>query len=547
MSKKLVFISSVLCFVFLLNAKIVFADDPSATVSTTNGGTQQNGDLQGQQYQGIAPSGGICSPGWNLETTNGGQTYCAPTQTKCDGDNPGSVLTTDNSGFKVCWQKINNPQQGQQNQPGQFQQFNGGQNFQEGNNGQQPQQGKQPMMGGQNNQNQFGGNNQNQQNRQGQEQMQKRQEQQQSQMLKNTQRGLVQAQKNITNMEKRILAIQKKGGVISQDLTNAFQQAKSLITKGQTATTMDEFQSAGLEDMQDIMETINDGMQKAEMSTQFPAMLKQASKIIAQQKKSLASAQKRSSSLKIDLSSLITKWQTAIDGVSQSITQAQQDFQASNIEDAVTALKDNVFDVSQDMHTYQQTFDMVSNSQKMLTNATKELVSIEKRIAALKKQGKDTGDAESVLADSKSKIQIVKDSITKPDIDPDTLMEAIQNIQDSKDELYSAMYDLTGLKQYNIQTQQTVPWLEVQQFQAPQGMQQYFGGFSQQPQNGQGEQRNMQQPSNRPSENQNNNFQQMPGGENNSQSSGSQGLNTNSSSVATASVFDSILNLFKIK
>ena len=47
---------------------------------------------------------------------------------------------------------------------------------------------------------------------------------------------------------------------------------------------MDEFQSAGLEDMQDIMETINDGMQKAEMSTQFPAMLKQASKIIAQQK-----------------------------------------------------------------------------------------------------------------------------------------------------------------------------------------------------------------------------------------------------------------------
>ena len=43
--------------------------------------------------------------GWNLETTNGGQTYCAPTQTKCDGDNPGSVLTTDNSGFKVCWQK----------------------------------------------------------------------------------------------------------------------------------------------------------------------------------------------------------------------------------------------------------------------------------------------------------------------------------------------------------------------------------------------------------------------------------------------------------
>ena len=319
---------------------------------------------------------------------------------------------------------------------------------------------------------------------------QKQQEQQQARMLKSAQNGLAQMQKMITGMEKRMASIEKKGGIIPATLKSSIGQAKDLMSKAQGASTMEEFQSAGLEDMRDLMETINDEMQKAEMSTQFPAMLKQANRALVQQQKALAAAQKKAASLKVSVDSLLASWQKAVDAMSEGISKAQQSSQSGNTEDAVGALKDNVFDAMQTIGDYRQTFEMIANSQKMLASATRELASMEKKIASLKKQGKDTSDAETALTNAKAKIQAVKDAIVQSGIDPDALISTIQDAQDAKEELYSAMYDLTGQAQYNQQTQQqTVPGLNTQQFQAPPGMQQFFGGFGQQQhqgENGQG-------------------------------------------------------------
>lgn len=79
---------------------------------------RQSGEgLRGEAYHGIAPENGKCNPKWILETNNG-RVYCAPTQAKCDEEYPGSVLTTDKFGFKVCWQKMDNSQPQQDSSSG---------------------------------------------------------------------------------------------------------------------------------------------------------------------------------------------------------------------------------------------------------------------------------------------------------------------------------------------------------------------------------------------------------------------------------------------
>ncbi|MBI4225132.1 MAG: hypothetical protein HY617_02270 [Candidatus Sungbacteria bacterium] len=385
------------------------------------------------------------------------------------------------------------PSNGQFGQPqGQFPQ--GGPN---GFNGQQGQQQFNDQMHQQGFSNQDGG---------GQQQNDERFKRQQEQMLKNAKNGLGRMQKMIATMEKRISLIEKKGGIASDTLKTSIQQAKDLMVKAQAASTMEDLQAAGLDDMHELMQTINDEMQKAEMSTQFSAMVKQATRAVAQQQKALASAQKKAGSLKISVDSLMAKWQKAVDDMTQGIAQARQLFQEGNIEDAVEALKDNVFDTMQTLGSYQQTFGMISNSQKMLAVATREMASIEKKIASLKKQGKDTGDAEAAVADGKAKIQAIKDAIAQPDIDPDTLIGAIEDAQEAKEQLYDAMYDLTGQQQYNHQQmQQSIPGLNMQQFQAPPGMQQFFGNGQQQNTNPMQQQGGMQ---NNPSGNDNRGFGQ---------------------------------------
>ncbi len=300
----------------------------------------------------------------------------------------------------------------------------------------------------------------------------KQQEEMQARMLRGAQKGVAQMGKSIAAMEKRIAGIEKKSGVISSDLKNAVEQAKDLMAKAKAATTMDDFQAVGLENMWDVMQTINEEMQKAEMSTQFPGMMKQANRMLSQQQKALKSAQKKADSLKISVDSLLIKWQQSVESMSQSISQAQESFRAGNTMDAIDILQQEVFGAMQDIGNNQQVFEMISNSQKMLKMVEKEVISFEKKIAALKKRGKDTSDAESALLDVKAKIDAVKEVMAETDVSADTIIDAIQDAVEAKEALYEAMAELTG-QNYGVQGQ-SIPDFNFQQFQAPSSLEQFF-------------------------------------------------------------------------
>ena len=301
----------------------------------------------------------------------------------------------------------------------------------------------------------------------------KQQKQQQERMLKNVKRSMAQMARGITQMDKRAANIQKRGGVISPELTAALQKGKDIVAKVNAATTMEEFQESGIEEAGDFMQTLNEEMQKAEMSTQFPRMVKEANKAVTRQQKSLASAQKRAARLKVSMDSLLSKWQEAVSGMTQAISEAQASFQGGDTETAVEILKDRVFDAMQDIGQHQQVFEMVSNSQKVLKSATAEITSITKKIASVAKKGEDTTEAESALEEAKAAVAEVRQIISDPDVDPETLIGAIEAAEEAKFNLYEAMTSLTGQK-YGSAGGYKIPGLNFKQLQAPSSLQQYF-------------------------------------------------------------------------
>ncbi len=74
------------------------------------GGGGSGGELYGDSYSGATYASdfsGTCDEGWNLiSNPKTGRKYCAITQEQCSKDHSGTVLTQDQSGYNVCWLKV---------------------------------------------------------------------------------------------------------------------------------------------------------------------------------------------------------------------------------------------------------------------------------------------------------------------------------------------------------------------------------------------------------------------------------------------------------
>lgn len=299
----------------------------------------------------------------------------------------------------------------------------------------------------------------------------KQMKQREEQMLKDMKRGSAQMERGVVTVEKRLKVLEGKGVPISEETKSALEKAKSLVSKMQGVQSADEIQDLGLEDFGDIMQTLNEGLQKAEMGAQFPKMLKQANNMLKQQQSALKRAQLRATSLKINVESLLADWQNAVNGISQAVSQADQLYKDGNIEAAIDRIKDNVFDAFQDIGDKQRVFEMVSNMQKMVKDADREIKNSERQIARVKKQGKDTSSLESLMAQGKAKLAEIKQAITQSNIDPDALIDLVQSTDDIRQQFMEELSSLTG-QQFG--ESQQIPGLQMQQLQMPQGFEQFM-------------------------------------------------------------------------
>ncbi len=306
-------------------------------------------------------------------------------------------------------------------------------------------------------------------------QMEEWQKQQQQRMLGDMKRGSAQMERQLSMIEKRIAGLKSKGAIIPADVRGAIDQIKALVDKMKNATLPEDMEALmGDHDFSDLMQTINEGMQKAEMSTQLPRMFKEANRMLKQQQTSLARAQTRAKSMKINVDSVLTGWQKSVDAIVQGIADAGQALQNNNPEDAMDILKDRVFDAFHEIGGWQQTFSMVSNSKQMLKQADRELVKIDKQITRLKKQKEDTAELESLIVEARAKIAEIKDILSQPSVDSETLIRMIEEGQDIKEEIYAALFDLTG-QQFG-QVSQQIPGIQFKPMEPPKGMGQFFKG-----------------------------------------------------------------------
>ncbi len=430
--------------------------------------------LQGEDYHGTPPSGGVCSQGWIPETVNG-QLQCAPTQAKCDETAPGSVLTKDHSGFWVCWQKCPSQTQGQGGTGG-MQGGQGQQGGQQGGSQGGPNQGQGFNPGSGVNGNgpgggQGGGNFQfNRNSQQGQggpggmsdEQQQKFQQQQDEQQLKQIKRGLAQMSRGITPMTKQIAKLESQGVTISSDLKDAITKMTDLLVVVKNAKTMDEILAAGFENMQDWMQTINDGQQTLQLASRWQQTQKQVASELKKINKLLTRDQALAAKSKIDLSGAIATFQTAITDLQNSSVAAADLAKSGDIEGAYSELQDNFFDKIQDAYQNDQVIQTLLHLSKFDKDFQRQLSQMKKIVANLKKKKIDTTEMEGLLSQISDKGGEIKSLISAQPFDQDATESAMNDLQDLTQQLQGLIDDATG-------QQTAMPWEQGgQQFKSVQ-------------------------------------------------------------------------------
>lgn len=293
--------------------------------------------------------------------------------------------------------------------------------------------------------------------------------------LKQMKRGVKMMEREITRIEKRFATLEAKNIVIDQAAKDAVVKIKEIIEKVNAAQKTEEVESVNMGDFGDLMQTVNEAMQKAEIGAQFPRILKEADRELTRQAGYLKKADTRAALLDVNIGSLLQDWHALVDQMTQIRDKAKADFAAGNTVDAIEALREEFFGKMEDLMQKRGAYEMLSNMTRMLRTADREVVTSGRTADRLEKKGEDIAKLREYIAQAKQQLADIRSIAKEADIDQEKLIDEIESFMDIKEAINDEIAALGGQV---IQTKlPQIPGLQnFKTFEAPQGFDSFMQG-----------------------------------------------------------------------
>ena len=341
---------------------------------------------------------------------------------------------------------------------------------QQGFGGPNGQQGGPQDFGGDQGQGMMGNDQQNGDNGMSEKQQQQqdaRQKQMEKQQLSQIKKGMKGMGQGISMFDKQILKLTKQGIAVPAECSDNLTKVKTVIAAVKTAETFEAVQEAGIEDIQDSMQSLNDCRQQLEMLARWPQTIKQLNSEV----KRLESALKRDKSIVaklskqgIDLSDEYNAFEAAINQLKSVRDGADSKMKSGDSEGAFSDLEDGFFGSMQDVWEKDRIIQTMSNLGRFTSDFKRGVADAQRTIKALKRKKVDTSALEDIMAEVQSKGQEVFTLLKTKPIDEDAVMSDLQELEDLRQQFESAAQELTG-------SQTAMPWEKgPQQFKQIQGV-----------------------------------------------------------------------------
>lgn len=268
-----------------------------------------------------------------------------------------------------------------------------------------------------------------------------------AQKLDGLKRGMKGMEQGIKMFDRQITQLTKQKVAVPQDVTDNLSKVKDIIAKVKGAKTWDEVEALGVDDLQDLMQNLDDSRQQLEIAARWPQTLKQVDKEL----KNLNSQLKRAKSNVARLAAKGTDLSANLAAFAEAVTklQAVRDdavakMAAGNSQDAFDALQNDFFAQLDDAYQNTRVIELMSNLGRFTSEYKKGVSQAQMAIKRLAKKNIDTSDIQSLLDQMKEKGAEVARLIKAQPLDEDAVMSALQDFQDSAQQLQSSLQEASG-------------------------------------------------------------------------------------------------------
>ena len=301
----------------------------------------------------------------------------------------------------------------------------------------------------------------------------RRELQDQTQRLKQVKQQIKNAEQAVKTFEKQIV---KAKDCVSPEVKTKIETLKTTITTIKNAKSWDEVEAAGMEDMGEIFNDLNDSREQLEICARWPQILKQVDKQMKDLDKQLAKSKTLVAKLSakgIDLSVPYNAFEAGVTKMKVVREEAMAKMKNNDAQGASDLLQDDLFGQMEDIMQNQQTIQTMSNLGTFNTQFKRGLSDAQKQISALKRKKMNTSELESILSEVKTKGTEISNLIKQKDADLDAVMNDMEDLQDLKMEFSDKMSELTGEDSGDLE--KIMGPSQFKTIQMPSGMNQFIG------------------------------------------------------------------------
>lgn len=266
------------------------------------------------------------------------------------------------------------------------------------------------------------------------------------QALKGMLRGMKGAETAVKSLQKQFAKLEKQNIAIPENMKQAMEKMNEIFSKVKEAKTMDEALDAGVTDIQEYMQTIQDGRMQLEQLSRWPQTVKQADKLVKKLDSMLVADKKiadRLSKKDFDISDIISNFESKVQALKASREKANELIK-TDPEAAFDELQTNFFEQIDEVMQSDRTIKELSNLSRFSSSFKTGLSSMQTAIKSLKAKKVDTTDLETKLQEMKDKATEITNLMKEKPIDTDAVVNAFDELNSLREDFETTKHDLIG-------------------------------------------------------------------------------------------------------
>lgn len=283
-------------------------------------------------------------------------------------------------------------------------------------------------------------------------------EQQNRQMVQNAQHQIKGLEQGMRQFEKQLQMLTKQGIAVPADITETLTKIKSILAAVKAAKTADELTAAGWENLHDEMDSLREKQELLQQLSRWPQTLKQANRMLTMYTRQLTKIKTTVDRLRakgIDMSAFYTEIETNINALKAARDEAVASVAAGKAEEAFTILEDKFFGNDQEIMEKQRIIQTMTNISRFPTDYKRGKKELDGMMTKMKRKKIDLTEIQPLYTTITTKADEVLQLIRVAKPDPEAIMDALQDLEDARQDFMEAAQSALG-------ESEEMPWEQKQ-------------------------------------------------------------------------------------